>query len=281
MANQNVLVVTGAGGMGIACVKRLAAGRKVILADVSEELLSKAVEDLGNEGFIIEAFKLDVSDYSSVEALVAKASAGGQRIETIIHTAGLSPITGHTKPIFGVDLLGTANMIQAFQTVASPGMAMVCIASMSSYLIGGHGLISDDLEQHMAQAPLSSLLSHADLDPEKVVPGIAYSIAKRGNILRVAAAAKAYGLKGAGINSISPGVIQTPKGNMELDGPSGDRMRAMIEGSPAGRAGTPFDIANAAAFLTGNDAAFVTGIDLLVDGGVVGTLVISKPAKAS
>ena len=48
-----------------------------------------------------------------------------------------------------------------------------------------------------------------------------------------------------------------------------EAMRAMIDGSGTGRVGTPYDIADAAAFLLGPDASFITGTDLLVDGGVV------------
>lgn len=102
-----------------------------------------------------------------------------------------------------------------------------------------------------------------------IAPGAAYSIAKRGNQVRVQAASKAWGARGARINSISPGVISTPMGQEELAGESGAGMRVMVEGSGTGRLGTPNDIANATAFLLSDEASFVTGTDLLVDGGTV------------
>ena len=71
------------------------------------------------------------------------------------------------------------------------------------------------------------------------------------------------------MNTISPGVIATPMGVSELDGPSGTVMRSMIAGSGTARIGTPEDIAGAADFLIGPQAGFITGTDLLVDGGVV------------
>ncbi len=49
-------------------------------------------------------------------------------------------------------------------------------------------------------------------------------------------------------------------------------MRQMVAMSGTGRMGTPHDIAATAAFLTGPDASFITGTDLLVDGGVVASL---------
>ncbi len=70
-------------------------------------------------------------------------------------------------------------------------------------------------------------------------------------------------------------------GQQELAGDSGTTMRAMIDASPAGRLGTPADIAAAAAFLLGPDSAFVSGTGLLVDGGVVATLRPDRPNRAA
>ena len=97
-------------------------------------------------------------------------------------------------------------------------------------------------------------------------------IAKRANQIRVAAAAGTWGERGARINSISPGVISTAMGRLELDSESGALMRAMVENSGLRRLGTPEDIAAATEFVLGPSASFVTGTDLLVDGGVVAAI---------
>ena len=83
------------------------------------------------------------------------------------------------------------------------------------------------------------------------------------------AAAHAWGAKGARLNTISPGVISTPMGQAELQGPVGPFIQAMIDRSGAGRTGTPDDIAAVAAFLVGPESSFITGSDIQVDGGVV------------
>jgi len=101
---------------------------------------------------------------------------------------------------------------------------------------------------------------------------MAYPFAKRANQIRVAAAAVTWGERGARINSISPGVISTAMGRLELDSESGALMRAMVENSGLRRLGTPEDIAAATEFLLGPSASFVTGTDLLVDGGVVAAI---------
>ena len=80
----------------------------------------------------------------------AQAAASQGPIEAVIHTAGLSPSAGSAQKILEVDLLGTANAIDAFLEVAQSGMSMVCIASMPGHM--GSGLPAE-LERHLATAP--------------------------------------------------------------------------------------------------------------------------------
>jgi NAD(P)-dependent dehydrogenase (short-subunit alcohol dehydrogenase family) len=261
-------VVIGTGGMGKAIAHRLAPGRLLWIADYSETGLAAVVKSLRDEGHTVESHHLDVTDYSSVEKLAKAAGAAGQ-IDAIVHTAGVSPMQAKTKRIFEVDVLGFANSIEAFYGVASEGTSFVGIASMASYFIPV-GMLSKALETHLATAPLDKLLYHAELDIE-TESMMAYPIAKRGNVLRVQAAARAWGSKGARINTISPGVISTPMGTLELEGENGKHIKAMVEGSGARQTGTPEDIAGAAVFLVGPDSSYITGNDILVDGGVVST----------
>ena len=83
---------------------------------------------------------------------------------------------------------------------------------------------------------------------------------------RVEAAASAWGLKGARIVSVSPGMIATGMGHQESA--AQPAMAEMLRASPVPRLGTPSEIAEAVAWLAGPGASFVTGTDLLVDGGV-------------
>jgi NAD(P)-dependent dehydrogenase (short-subunit alcohol dehydrogenase family) len=77
--------------------------------------------------------------------------------------------------------------------------------------------------------------------------------------------------------SVSPGVIATPMGHAELDGPFGDVMRTMVETSGTQRLGTPEDIAAVVEFLVSPAASFITGTDVLVDGGVVAAMRSAAP----
>ncbi|PYH35088.1 short-chain alcohol dehydrogenase like protein [Aspergillus neoniger CBS 115656] len=247
------IAIIGCGGMGLSIARRLGAGRRLCIADFSDGVLSAAQETLTDDGYTVETFQVDVSDYASVSGF-AQAAASQGPIEGVIHTA--------------VDLLGTANAIEAFLEVAQSGTSMVCIASMAGHM--GSGLPSE-LERHLATASREQLLDHPalNIDPsDHHGPARAYGLSKRGNILRVQAAAKIWGRVGGRVNSVSPGVISTRAGRQEINGPAGK----FIAMSPVGRVGTPQDVVNAVAFLASSESSFITGNDILVDGGVVSSL---------
>ena len=259
-----VLVIIGAGGMGVPLARRLGTGKHILLADFSSSILQSSLTTLQNEGHSASTITCDIASYASVSSLASAASNLGE-IAAIIHTAGVAPGSATAKQIFEIDLLGTANVIQAFLPVVSAGTSLVCIASMAGSMVP----VSSSLETHLATSPLETLLQHPEIDVEKTDPGMAYGISKRGNQLRVQSAAKAWGRNGARVNSVSPGIISTALVQGQLAGPGGERMREMIGGSPVGRIGTVGDVENAVAFLVGEQAGFVTGVDLLVDGGEV------------
>jgi NAD(P)-dependent dehydrogenase (short-subunit alcohol dehydrogenase family) len=261
---RNTLVVVGVGGMGLAIARRLGSGRRVLLADYSPARVEEALTALRGEGHNVEGHTVDVSHRESVEKL-ARAAATAGRIDAVVHTAGVSPVMATARQIYEVDLLGTAHVIDAFYGVTGPGTSLVCVASMAGHFAS----LPVDFERHLATAPTAELLDDPRIDLDAADGSGAYVVAKRGNQLRVQAAAHAWGGKGARLNTISPGVISTPMGAEELKSPVGAYIRSMVELSGARRLGTPEDIVSAAAFLTGPDSAFITGNDLLVDGGAI------------
>ncbi|WP_067900280.1 SDR family oxidoreductase [Nocardia vaccinii] len=264
---SEVLAVIGAGGMGEAIARRLGSGRQVLLADVDAALLDRVAATLDGDGYQVRTRTVDVSQRDSVASL-AEHAAGLGSVTALAHTAGLSPAQASTAAILAVDLVGVALVLEEFGKVVAPGGAGVVIASMAGTFSAGQ--LPAEVEAAFATTPAEELLDLPFLaGPGMSQPGIAYSVAKRGNQVRVQAASLAWGRRGARVNSISPGVISTVMGRQELAGESGAGMRAMVEASGTGRLGTAGDIAAAAAFLLGPDASFITGIDLLVDGGVV------------
>src|SRR5580704_14038071 len=246
--NNEVLVIIGVGGMGVSVARRSGAGRTIVLADINAEGLNAAAGALTEDGHHVLTQEVDVTSRSSVAAVAETAQAAG-RVTAVVHTAGLSPQQASTEAVLAVDLLGVALTIDEFGRVIEPGGAGVVIASVPAEKLLGLEACSNITSSQMA-----------------------YPFAKRANQIRVAAAAATWGERGARINSISPGVISTAMGRLELDSESGTLMRAMVENSGLRRLGTPEDIAAATEFLLGPSAGFITGTDLLVDGGVVAAI---------
>lgn len=261
----DVIVIIGAGGMGAAVARRIGIGSTVVVADVDQRLLDQAVAALTAPGCDAVGNMVDVSDKESVEALATAAADRGP-VAVVVHTAGLCQVRATVDAILRVDLLGTAQVLDAFGAVISPGGAGVCIASMARTMAS----LDPEFERHLATTPTEHLLELAELATGAIPdPATAYVVAKRANQVRVQAASLAWGRRGARVNSISPGVIATPMGAAELDGPSGAILQAVLDGSGTGRIGTPEDIAGVVQFLVSSAAGYVTGTDVLVDGGVV------------
>jgi NAD(P)-dependent dehydrogenase (short-subunit alcohol dehydrogenase family) len=269
---REVVVVTGAGGMGLAVARRIGSGRTVILADAFPEALDRAVGALRDEGYAARGQLTDVSDAPAVVKLAEAAAAAG-RVAAVVHTAGVSAATATVEQIMRVDLAGTAHVIDAFTTVATRGTSLVCIASMA----GHYATLGREDERALATAPAEELLSLDVVTAAGPEPVAAYILAKRANQVRVQAAALAWNRRGARINTVSPGVISTAMARSEAESASGGHMMAMLEACGAGRSGTPGEIAEVVAFLTGPGSLYITGTDILVDGGQAAWLRWHRP----
>jgi NAD(P)-dependent dehydrogenase (short-subunit alcohol dehydrogenase family) len=265
MKKEQILVVIGSGSIGQAIARRLGAGKHILLADIRQENNDATAKILIEAGFTVSTTIVDIASRESVQQLVETAETMGS-VTGLILAAGVSPSQASPDTILKVDLYGTALVIEQFGAVIEEGGSGVVIASQS-----GHRLPSLLAEQDKALAttPTEELVSLPFLQPDQVHDSLhAYQLSKRGNSLRVKAAAVSWGKRGARINTISPGIIITPLAKEELAGPRGDSYRRMLSISPAGRAGTPDEVANVAALLMGPDGAFITGSDFLMDGGV-------------
>jgi NAD(P)-dependent dehydrogenase (short-subunit alcohol dehydrogenase family) len=262
---SNVIVVIGAGSIGQAIVRRVSAGKHVLLADLRPENANAAAEVLSNAGFDVSTATVDVSLRDSIHKLVEAATRLGD-VAGVIHAAGVSPSQASPATILAVDLYGTAVVLEEFGSVIARGGAGVVIASQSGHRLGA---LTAEQNAALATTPADQLLSLPFLQPDQVKDSLhAYQLAKRGNSLRVMAEAVRWGKRGARVNTISPGIIITPLAKDELTGPRGEGYRRMIELCPAGRAGTPDEVGNVGALLMGPDGAFITGSDFLMDGGV-------------
>ena len=235
----------------------------MIVADLVEANAEAAAQTLLDAGFDVSTAVVDVSSRESVTDLAQRAAARGP-IVGVIHAAGVSPSQASPDTILRVDLYGTALVLEVFGELIAPGGSGVVIASQS-----GHRLpaLTTEEDEALAMTPTDELLD-LPLLADVSDPLHAYQVSKRANALRVKAAAVTWCERGARINCISPGIIITPLARDELTGPRGEGYRAMLEGCPVGRAGTPDEVGTVGELLMSPAGAFITGSDILMDGGV-------------
>jgi NAD(P)-dependent dehydrogenase (short-subunit alcohol dehydrogenase family) len=262
--NKDVIVLTGAGQIGMAIARRMGHGKKIFVADWKLENAKNITKIMEEAGFDVVSLEVDISSKASVLQLIAAAQKEGG-ISMFINAAGVSPSQAPIEQILKVDLFGTAVLLEEFGKVIKVGGAGVTISSQSGHRMPA---LSPRTDRQLATTPTEELLDLEVLKRENIKDTLhAYQMAKRCNVKRVMAEAIKWGEKGARINSISPGIIITPLALDEINGPRGDFYKNMFVKSPAGRPGIADEVANVAELLLSDKGAFITGADFLIDGG--------------
>ena len=266
--NKDVIALLGAGSMGTAIVRRIAAGKKILLGDISEKNLERVSNDFKYGGYDVETMLVNALEKESVEAFAEKAASLGN-VMYFIDTAGASPNQEKPEHILALDMVGTGYAVDAFGKVMAKGGAGLIISSQTGYMYA----IPNEQELEILQTPTDKLMElPIIIDVAMQSSGLAYMIAKRVNHLQAQkAAATTWKERRARINTISPGVIVTPLAYDEFAA-AGDNYQVMVDSSAAERCGTSEEIAEAGAFLLGEHAGFITGTDLLIDGGVIASI---------
>ena len=261
---KNVMILTGAGQIGMAIARRMGYGKKIFIGDKKMEN-ARTISGIMNEaGFDTEALEMDLSSRESIRNLIAEAQKAGP-ITMLVNAAGVSPSQAPIEAILKVDLYGTAVLLEEVGKVVAPGGVGVTISSQSGHRMPA---LTPGEDEQLACTPTEELLNLKFLQPENIRDTLhAYQLAKRCNEKRVMAESVKWGEKGARINSISPGIIVTPLALDEFNGPRGDFYKNMFAKCPAGRPGTADEVANMAELLMSDKGAFITGADFLIDGG--------------
>ena len=265
---KEVIALLGAGSMGTAIVRRIAAGKKILLGDISEKNLERVSHDFQYSGYDAETMVVNALEKGSVEAFAEKAAALGD-VMYFIDTAGASPNQAKPEHILALDMVGTGYAVDAFGKVMAKGGAGLIISSQTGYMFP----IPNEIELEILNTPTEKLMELPFIRETAMQgSGIAYMIAKRVNHLQAQkAAATTWKERRARINTISPGVIVTPLAYDEFAA-AGEGYQKMVDSSAAERCGTSDEIAEAGAFLLGEHAGFITGTDLLIDGGVIASI---------
>lgn len=261
---SDVIILTGAGQIGMAIARRIGFGKKIVIGDKKLENAKIIADTMTNAGFDTIPLEVDISSRKSILSLIDEAKKYGD-ITALINAAGVSPSQASIETILKVDLYGTAVLLEEVGKVIKAGGVGVTISSQSGHRMPA---LSVEEDEQLAMTPTEELLDLEILQPENIEDTLhAYQMAKRCNVKRVMAEAVKWGEKGARINSISPGIIVTPLAIDEFNGPRGDFYKNMFAKCPAKRPGTADEVANVAELIMNPQGAFITGSDFLIDGG--------------
>lgn len=261
---KEVMILTGAGQIGMAIARRMGYGKKIVIGDKKKGNADSIVKIMNEAGFDAVAVEMDISSRESIMKLIDEALSYGE-VSMLVNAAGVSPSQASIETILKVDLYGTAVLLEEVGKVIKTGGTGVTISSQSGHRMPA---LTPEEDALLATTPTEELLSLDILQPRNICDTLhAYQMAKRCNVKRVMAESVRWGERGARINSISPGIIVTPLALDEFNGPRGDFYKNMFAKCPAGRPGTADEVANVAELLMSDRGAFITGADFLIDGG--------------
>mgnify|MGYP000658084951 FL=1 len=261
---KDVMILTGAGQIGMAIARRMGYGMKIVIGDKKLENAETISKTMNEAGFDTVPVEMDLSSRESIMKLIEKAQSFGE-VSMLVNAAGVSPSQAPIEAILKVDLYGTAVLLEEVGKIIKKGGVGVTISSQSGWRMPALTAEEDEL---LATTPTEELLNLPLLQPENIRDTLhAYQMAKRCNEKRVMAEAVKWGQRGARLNDIAPGIVVTPLALDEFNGPRGDFYKNMFANCPAGRPGTADEIANVAELLMSDKGAFITGSTFLIDGG--------------
>jgi 3-oxoacyl-[acyl-carrier protein] reductase len=242
-----IAVVTGAGsGMGRAMVREFyAQGASVVAVDVRGPAAEETIASLEDPGRSL-ALSADVAQRADVAATVAAVAGRFGRIDLLCNNAGVlddyTPADQTSDELWhrvlGVNLSGAFYFARAVvpAMIAQGKGAIINTASISSFVAGGGGA--------------------------------AYTASKHGLLGLTRQLAFDYGKHGVRVNAICPGAIHTGMtGHLLTPEGRNPHVDAAVAGTPAGRWGTPEEVARLALYLASDDADFIHGAAFTIDGG--------------
>ena len=243
MSARVALVSGSSRGLGAVIARRLARDGLVVAVNGpdDDDELAAVVSAIQADGGVAAGFAADVTDTASVAALAAAVADG------------LGPID-----ILVVNATGPQPDIPLFETGWSDHLLQLDYFVRSPVLLGHHIVPG-------MQARGYGRIVHIDSEVADRPPPArsAYATAKSAQVGLMRSWARELAPNGITVNAVAPGFVPVER---HAD-TSTEVLDAYLATVPAGRMGTPHDIAHAVSFFVSDGAAFVTGQRLVVDGG--------------
>lgn len=238
-----VIITGGASGIGRETAQIFAKeGGRIAIFDMNEAGLREVEDAIRAAGGECIGYKVDVSDFESVNSAVQKVLNDFHTIDVLVNNAGITRDNFLVKMdiedwnrVIAINLTGTFNCGKAVLPTMMEKMSGV-VVNVSS-VVGVYGNIGQSN----------------------------YAASKAGVIGLTKTWAKEFGKKGIRVNAVAPGFIKTPMTEKVPD----KVIEYMVSKTPMGRMGEAREVANSILFLASDEASFITGHILHVDGGLV------------
>jgi len=240
LSGKTALVTGASGGIGGAIAKALhAQGAKVVLSGTRVEALEAVKAELGGNAFIVQA---NLSDPASVEALPKAAEeAAGSAIDILVNNAGI------TKD-------------NLFMRMKDEEWDQVIAVNLTAAFRLSRGVLRAMMKKRWGRIIQISSVVGATGNPGQGN----YAAAKAGLIGMTKSLAAEVASRNITVNAVAPGFIQTAMTDVLTD----QQKELIAARIPAGRMGSPAEIAAAVAYLASQEAAYVTGETIHVNGGM-------------
>jgi NAD(P)-dependent dehydrogenase (short-subunit alcohol dehydrogenase family) len=244
---QRAFVTGGGSGIGRACALALAAeGCFVTVAGRTESTLEQTVALIAETGGAAQAVKCDVTVESMVRSAIDAAAGEPGRLDVAVNSAGYdgsteAPITEWTSDM--LDEMLSANVRGTFHSMKFELEVMQRQGSGSIVNIG-------------SDAGLLGVPGHSG-----------YVASKHAGIGLTRSAALEFAAEGIRVNTVCPGLVDTPLIHNPSTGELYDYITPLIAAHPIGRIAQPSEVADAVVWLASAKASYVTGVALSIDGG--------------